>query len=339
MAEEVTVRLGVDSSSLSRGLREAGHSVQEFAHSTTEQFADAFKGLASGFTAEGIFHGIEGAIGKAKEIERVAAATGLTAEQYQRLSYAFRETGIESAQLEKSLEFLSKTVGQAGAGEEAQVKLFEKWGIAFKNVKGEIIPVNEVFGQIIDKVSAMHDPASKAALDMDLLAKSGAKFVAAMAQGRAEIDKKGKGAAILSDDDLANLDEANARIEIFTNRMTIFYGKLVSIGEWWGKNSLFGHEDKALKDQDMVDKLKAHAEYVATLNKTKPALLPGNPTHEQSLYGAPPQKDLTPSRDIPSYGPHYYPHQSEPGPLLTGKALLDRVNQIYAIMAASGVGS
>ncbi|HEY3853355.1 MAG TPA: hypothetical protein VGO67_03060 [Verrucomicrobiae bacterium] len=225
--EEILVRLGLDNRALQQGLQAADKSVEEFGHRAKETLADTFKELTAPILGTGaIAMGVEKIFGKVEEIERVAAATGFAAEEYQRLVYAAKSFGIESSAVEKSLETLAKNIGQANEGETQALELFNKWGIALKDARGDTLEVNDVFKEIVDKVSSMHDPAARTAADMDLLGKNGAKFVALMVQGNEAIQEIGKSASVVTTKEIEDLKEAKEWWESAGNFATVWGAKI-----------------------------------------------------------------------------------------------------------------
>lgn len=271
--EEVTVRMGLDESGLARGLRSANHAVNEFAHSTKEQLNDAFKELIAPISAAGLIGGVEKVFGRAQEIERVAAATGLTAENYQRLAYAAKEAGIESSSFERAMEFLSKTIGEAAEGQEKELKIFDKFHIAVKTANGEVRDTGSILDDVSDAISRLGSKSERAAAAQELLGKSGAKMVGILSAGAKELHARGAGAAVFTDEDIENIKQAHEQIENVSNSVIVGIGKAISVlasgaqvwGQFFGLHGKQGYNQQADADADMVEKLKEHAEYVAHL--------------------------------------------------------------------------
>lgn len=342
--DEVVVKMGLDESALSRGLRTAEHQVDEFGHHVKEQLNDGFKELIAPISAAGVIGGIEKVFGTVQQIERVAEATGLTAENYQRLAFAAKEAGIESTQFERSMEFLSKTIGEAAQGQQQQLKIFEKYKIAIKDSNGEVRDTGKILDDVSNAIAGLGSKAERAAAAQELLGKSGAKMVGLLSAGAKELHARGEGAAVFSDADIENIKQAHEQIERVENSLTVGLGKVISVvadaskvlGEFFGLHGTKGYNQIADANEDMVEKLKQHAEYIAHLKaeEEKKRFHP-NGSPYSSVTAEP---DKTPSRNI-SGSVSAAHHHDQFGHVLTQQQLLERVDQIYALMAASGVGS
>lgn len=226
--EEILVKLGLDAGAFDRGLRESEHKVKEFGETVKENLADAFKELAAPLAGIGLMAGVEKVFGKVEEIERVSAAAGIGAEEFQKLAYGAKQAGIESAQMEKSLEFLSKTTGEANAGVKGSIEVFNRWGISFKDSLGQTKDAGTLLDEISDRMSTMTDSASQAAMAQDLLGKSGAKMVEILKGGSTELHARGEDASIFTDDDIEQIKKAHEEIDDFGNSLVVFLGKAIS---------------------------------------------------------------------------------------------------------------
>ena len=271
--EEILIKLGLDGSTFNRGLKQAEGEVKQFGNRIKENIGDAFKTLAAPLAGVGLIAGLEKVFGKVEEIERASAAAGIGAEEFQRLAYAAKQVGIEGSQVEKSLEFLSKTIGEAHAGAKGATATFAKWGIAFNDTVGNARDGSSVFKEISDKMAGMSDDASKAAIATDFLSKSGAKFVAIMTDGSDALHKRGANAAIFTDGDIEQLKKAKEEIENVTNTFTVILGKAAAGGgllwdkavQWESLNGKLGMRDKRDNVQQAID----DANTLATTDRLK----------------------------------------------------------------------
>ena len=236
--DEITARLGLDKSSLATGLREAKAEVREGAIGMRDAFKDTMKELAAPLMGIGTMAGLEKLFGTVDQIERVAAAAGFGAEEFQRLSYAASEAGVSSDALETATEFLSKSIGLAKDGTKEYAEVFQRWGIAIKNSIGDLRQAPEILDEIADKMKAIKDPAEQAAMAQDLLGRSGKQLIAIMSEGSAAMHARGAGAAVFSDEDIANVKEAHQEILKLTNTLTVVGGwalsGLASGAQKWG---------------------------------------------------------------------------------------------------------
>jgi hypothetical protein len=242
-ADEILVRLGLDQTTLGRGLAQSKEQITEFAHGTKETFNDIIGELAAPLTGIGVIAGIEKIFGKVDEIERTAAATGLAAEEFQRLAYAARQIGIDSDAMEKSLDFLAKTLGEAGGtGPEAKeaAQKFAEFGIAVRDSSGHLRSTSDLLDEISDKMAAMSDPAEKAEMAMELLGKSGQKLIAILGEGSGALHERGSGAAVITQEDIENIKEAHNAVIEFGNKVEVVAAKAL-VGYVKLFNFLRGH--------------------------------------------------------------------------------------------------
>jgi hypothetical protein len=268
--EEILVKMGLNMTAIHAGLKQVKHEVGEFAAETKSQFTDVMKELAAPLSAAGIVGGIQKAFGRVEEIERVSEATGLGAEEFQRMAYAAKSLGIESSQTEKSLEFLSKTIGEAANGGKGAMEIFDRWHISLKDANGETRETGKILNDISDALAATSSKTDRAAMAMDFLGKSGSKMIGILADGSKKLHERGAGAAVFTEQDIENIKQAHEQVEAVSNSIVVGIGKAISIlssgaqawGEFFGEQMKDGWDKLARTDEDMVAKLKAHAEYV-----------------------------------------------------------------------------
>lgn len=176
--EEILIRLGVDASSLRRGLTSAGHGITEWA----TEIATKIGGI---FAIEQLFERAHGLREYASQLINAAESAGVTVEFLQQLQSVTNRLGLDSQKAGTALEFLAKQIGEARNGSKDVNEKFEKWGISIKGLTTE-----DVFLKIVERISQIGDAAQRTALRMDLMGKSSRGMGALFAQGQEELRKE-----------------------------------------------------------------------------------------------------------------------------------------------------
>lgn len=167
------------------------------AASNIEELKHRVLGLAQAFSlpvfAEGLKHLVYGAVELGSRLNDTAEAFGITTEALQRFQYVAGLSGIKAAQFNAAMGPLSRQIFAAGEGSKEAAALFHKFGISFKDTHGNLLPTEEVIGNIAERISKMTDPAEQAGLAMKFFGRSGARLVPILKQGREGLRKAGLG--------------------------------------------------------------------------------------------------------------------------------------------------
>ena len=134
---------------------------------------------------------VKSAVDQADAIDKASMATGVDAEALQRLAYAADLSGVSFEQLKTGVQIFAKNARDASNGVGEFAREFAAAGIATKGAGGQMRPVEELLGDVADKLSALPDGAEKTGLAMRLLGRSGALMIPLMNEGRAGIAAMG----------------------------------------------------------------------------------------------------------------------------------------------------
>lgn len=96
----------------------------------------------------------------ADRIDKVSQRLGMTTDEYQRLSLAAAQAGLNQEQFAVGMQALTKNLGGAIQGEMGQVKALQAIGIAIKDIKGkssidQLMKVGEALSNITDQNKRM----------------------------------------------------------------------------------------------------------------------------------------------------------------------------------------
>lgn len=139
--------------------------------------------------AEGLIDVAKEAVETAAHLDDTSQAIGVSTDALQELGYAAGQSGLEAAELQKSILLLSRTMNAAKSGGESQAELFQKLGVKIKFADGKLRPVEGVINDVADKLKKMPDGAEKTALAMEFFGKSGAKMLPMLNEGSEGIER------------------------------------------------------------------------------------------------------------------------------------------------------
>jgi TP901 family phage tail tape measure protein len=157
-------------------------------------------------------------------LDELAQKTGVPIEALQEFGYAAGFSGVSIEELGGHMGRLVRNMDAARRGSKVQAQAFREAGIAIKDSSGDLRPVDDVLGDLADKVAAMPDGADKAALVFKVLGRSGAQMIPVLNEGRAGLErlrKEARESGKVIDGDTAkafaefndNLDRTKAQVE------------------------------------------------------------------------------------------------------------------------------
>ncbi len=121
----------------------------------------------------------------AGQVYDMARATGVGVEEYQKMAYAAKMSGIESEKLSTSLVRFDKLIVDAANGSKTAAQTFKDLGIQLKDSKGNFRAPNEIFDDVADIFHKVEDGTAKTALAYELFGKSGADLIPMLNDGKA----------------------------------------------------------------------------------------------------------------------------------------------------------
>lgn len=130
------------------------------------------------------------AAGVNDEMTKLAASTGVSVEEMERLSWAASQSGASADVLSKSIRFLNK--GLADAASKGTGPVYEGLvdvGLSLADLQGS---AEENLGAVADALNKIEDPAKRATMAAKILGQEGGPKMASMlAEGSAGINKLG----------------------------------------------------------------------------------------------------------------------------------------------------
>jgi hypothetical protein len=114
------------------------------------------------------------------EVIKLQRFTGLAAEEASGLRLAAQMSGIDVAKLATSLGQLNKRI-ESGS--------IDDLGFQFRDAHDEILPMDQVLGQIMDRFAEMPNGTEKTALAMQLFGRAGADMIPLLSRGSAALEE------------------------------------------------------------------------------------------------------------------------------------------------------
>lgn len=124
-----------------------------------------------------------------EEASKLSTRLGITAEAYQEMAFAAHLADIGTEELNQSMGFLVRNMGNAKlGGKEAAAGFAAIGGNVAKLVKSGA-PADQVMLSIADRFKSIKDPAKRAAIATQLFGRAGARMIPFLSKGSAEMQQ------------------------------------------------------------------------------------------------------------------------------------------------------
>lgn len=172
-------------------------------------------GFAAAFSVGLLSAGIKSALDYAGSLGEVSQQLGVTTKDLQVLRFAAGQAGIGQEELDKSLLKLRVTMGQVAAGAQAPTKALAAIGLTAKDLAG--LDTGTALRKIADGLSKVRDSSQRAAIEVALFGKTGAKLDTILAGGSKGINELSLAAeklgVVLSDSQIQSADETADKLD------------------------------------------------------------------------------------------------------------------------------
>jgi len=213
VAGDIAVRVGADTSGLTKGLNDADSKLQKFGASAGAAVGKMAALGAAAIAAGAAIGGALAAKGFAAVdmLDEMSEKAGTSAKSLQSLQMALGEAGIDSDKTQAAIQKLNVALGDAQSGNAKAQATFDKLGLSVQELAG--MDADQRFAAIADSVSQYGNAADRAAISSDIFGqKVGPDLAAAFAQGgdsirQASADLEAMGLA-MSDIDAASVANA-----------------------------------------------------------------------------------------------------------------------------------
>lgn len=186
-----------------------------------------FAGAAAAGAAIGALSNLQQkAIAFGSAVADQALQTGLSTTAIQELTYAGLQLGLTEEKLTGALSKLSVNIGRVRTEGAATVPEFQRLGVALTDANGAARSNEAVFRDVVDKLKAIQDPATRAAEAVGLFGKeAGPKFAELIGEGSAGLDRYAQAArdagAVLEEDYIAALKKTGDEIAALDRQIAV----------------------------------------------------------------------------------------------------------------------
>lgn len=189
---------------MEQGTADAGEQVADLGQGFSQGATQAVKFgtvLAANITSQAIVAGVKALASAVKEVAQAFAScitdsaafadniltlstnTGLSTDTLQEFQYMAQLTDTSLETITGSMTKLASKMDDARDGNKNAKKLFKQLGISVRDANKELRPTEEVFGEVIDALAQIENPAERDALAMDIFGKSAQELNSFIAQG------------------------------------------------------------------------------------------------------------------------------------------------------------
>lgn len=144
----------------------------------------------------GIAHAFGEVTDRARQINKLALAAGLSTDQFQALAYAAGQFGIKTDDLRQSFASLIANARDAADGQENYVRAFQRAGVKVTDGNGKLRSTDAILYDLADSFAAMPEGIDKAALAIKIFGEDdGPRILPFLNKSSAYIRKMGTEAA------------------------------------------------------------------------------------------------------------------------------------------------
>lgn len=168
--------------------------------------AFAVAGIAATAVVGGVTAAAKEGLDYANDLKTVSEQLTLTTKDLQIYQSAAERVGVKTEQLRTAFSDLANNIGRAKEGADSQSKIFGKDGLNIDLTKKGYETLSGILPTIVDRFTAIRDPAKRAALETALFGETGRKLDGLLSGGNASIkalgDELERTGGILSGEDI-----------------------------------------------------------------------------------------------------------------------------------------
>ena len=164
-------------------IKRMGNSMQGL-QGRLKNVALSLRGVNTGFAALGLALSggafasmLKNAVDTGDRFDKLSIQTGITANTLMAYGNSAKLAGVDMATVEKGLRRLSQSMREADQGVATYKDAFDDLGLSVRNTDGTLKSNEQVLGEISDRFADLPDGATKAAIAMEILGRSGSLLV------------------------------------------------------------------------------------------------------------------------------------------------------------------
>lgn len=175
--------------------------------------------LVTGVVVRGIARFIGGQIEIADHINDTSERIGVSTTALQELGHAATLAGVQTGELEGSLQRFVRNIGEAAQGAGPAADTFRELGINVRDAAGNALPAEAVLGQVAEAMAGAESQADRVRIAFDLFGRGGIGMVQVLQGGEAALTAVREEAhalgVVMSEDMIAAAAEADDEIRRF----------------------------------------------------------------------------------------------------------------------------
>lgn len=129
-------------------------------------------GVAAGAVGGAMMYAANKAAGAADEVDKSSRRAGTSAENWQKLNYAFGQSGIESSKLEQTMIRNQKSLNDAAEGGKTATEAYSKLGVSIKDADGNLRKSDDVYRDVLNNLADLEDKNLRNSIANDIFGKS-----------------------------------------------------------------------------------------------------------------------------------------------------------------------
>lgn len=151
----------------------------------------------------------------------LSSQTGLSVERLQELQYASELVDVSIDQIADALKSMIGTMKDASAGTGDAAEAYKRLGVRVTDAQGNLRDSNEVFEQVIRRLSEVKNPTERAALAMKIFGEEAGRLNPLIEDGGKKLKQLSKEAHdmgyVMSDETVSSLGELDDAMQRFDN--------------------------------------------------------------------------------------------------------------------------
>ena len=167
------------------GLREGLSKVGDVAKKTAKVVAGMAAAIttSAGVMAKSLFNNVKELSDLGDQIDKESQKLNISAENYQKLSYAMDMSGASIDDVSKGMKTIVSDLGKMSNGVSKTDDKYKKLGISLKNSNGTLKSSEQVLFDSIDALSKMSDETKRNAMAQEIFGKSAAELTPLLNSG------------------------------------------------------------------------------------------------------------------------------------------------------------
>ena len=232
---DLVARLRIEASGFESGLQEAGHNLKGFAEEIAKSFGmsaeeaalltESLSGVVVGIAAveSASWAAAAAAAAWGENLKDLAAYTGMSTQGLERLKGITIGTSADFDALTMNVTFFQKTLGRADKDSDAVIQALHKIGVNAKDSSGHLRNMDELFPEVIAKLSQVENPAERAGLAMAMFGRSSQNVLELAANSPEQLQKLSNATKVHGDATLNQAEAFKIKMDVLQNRFDVLW--------------------------------------------------------------------------------------------------------------------